>query len=182
MRAERRAIEARRNGLAAIEAGRDHAQASADETHEAMVTVSAARSALTHLQADWTELGLLEGTKIDQIPLVATEAPRNDEQEWLAEIKLLIDDRNEIQHEPQEKGPAEPHPAYPSNVSSIAAYYTTERATAAVDLLLDFYHRVIDSPSDRLADWANDRKHVPSQLDKTRNLARSEEAWSQPTG
>ncbi len=171
IRAEKRAIEARQNGLAAIEAGADRAQSSADETFESMVAVSASRSALRHLAADWRELGLLEGVKIEEIPLEATTDYPEDVDGWLAEIKLLIDDRNEIEHQPQATTTAEPHPAYPSNVSSIAAYYTTERATSAVDLLLGFYHRVINSPSDRLAKWASDRKHVPASFDGDRHPA-----------
>lgn len=173
LRAEARAIEERRAGLASVEQGDGHAGFSADETYEAMVVVAAARSALTHLEADWRDLGYFgEDVESRDIPRLATTEPPQDIDGWLAEIKLLINDRIRIAHHPQPSTPGEPHPAYTTHVSSIGAYYTVERATSAVDLLLDFWHRVIDSPSESIAAWAKDRSHVPAGFDESRAAKR----------
>lgn len=169
LRAEARAKDARTAGLAAAEKKGDWGRYSADETHEAMIVVEATRLALTHLEADWRELGYFDGVTSVDIPGEATTDIPEYLDAWLADIKVLIDDRIRIAHKPQESQIAQPHPAYPSNVSSIASHYTAERASRAVDLLLDFYRRVIESPSDRLAAWAEPRKRVPGDLAEMRS-------------
>ena len=180
IKAEARAIEARRAGIAAKKNGDGFAQFAADETHDSMVAVGAARTALGHLEGDWRQLNLFVRSK--KAKREAKDSPGrwldyttdhpDDTEKWLDDIARLIDDRNEIEHRPQPSTPTEPHPAYPTNVSAIAANYTVDRATAAVDLLLDFWHRIIDSPSAPLAKWASDRSHVPEGFDKHRTALR----------
>lgn len=56
---------------------------------------------------------------------------------WLGELAGVVDDRNKIIHVRQQSLPVVPHPLG-TNTSVFDAYFTVERATRAVDLMLDF--------------------------------------------
>lgn len=79
----------------------------------------------------------------------------------------MVDDRDRIIHEAQDSQQAVPHPLR-GNTSALDAYFISELATGAVDVLLDFYGRVITSPGPPLREWAEKRGRVPQQLNDRR--------------
>lgn len=157
MRAESRAIVARHDGL--VTEG-DVAPFIESETLETMIAVVGVRQSFHHLYLEWQEtLGLDEERHVPQ--LATTDVPLTDAdlRIWLGKLAEVVDDRNEIIHVPQESLPVVPHPLG-TNTSVFDAHFTMERATRAVDLMLDFYKRVLTSPSEALEVWASKRQHV----------------------
>jgi hypothetical protein len=71
--------------------------------------------------------------------------------------------RNEIVHRAQNNQSAVAHPLG-TNTSALDARFTSERATEAVDAMLDFYQRVIGHPSAALRAWAASNGHVLDQF------------------
>ena len=159
IRAEARTLEARRRGLQTA----DIAEAIEGETLETMVAVSGVRHAFHHLYLDWHLLLRLEPQDEEhKVPLLATtEIPTAEEgrREWLAALTEIVADRNQIIHVAQDDQPVVPHPLG-TNTSELDARFASERAVRAVDLMLDFYRRVLEAPSPPLADWSEKRQHV----------------------
>ena len=159
IRAEAHALAARRRGL---QTG-DIAEALEGETLETMVTVSGVRHAFHHLYLDWhVRLRLEPQDEEHKVPLLATtEIPTTEEgrREWLADLTEIVADRNQIIHVAQDNQPVVPHPLG-TNTSQLDARFASERAVRAVDLMLDFYRRVMEAPSPPLADWSEKRQHI----------------------
>jgi hypothetical protein len=157
MRAEARAIASRREALTSSE---DIAQFIETETLESMVVVLGVRQSFHHLYLEWRDdLGIDAEHHVAK--LATTDLPLTDDDldAWLADVKSVIDDRNEIIHDTPESLPVVPHPLG-TNTSVFDARFTLERATRAVDLMLDFYQRVLLSPSAPLSVWSSKRQHV----------------------
>lgn len=170
MRAEARAVVAHEQGLEADEV----AEYVESETLESMVAVTAVRHSFLHLYLDWQPYLQLGKGEEARVPTLATVDGPEDEEDlraWLSDLKRVVDDRNEIVHQPQVSEPAVPHPLG-TNTSRLDARFTAQRATEAVDLMLDFYRKVIDLPSGALLPWAADRRHVPGDLDAVRSKLR----------
>lgn len=167
IRSEARAIAAHEKGLATGDIG----AALEGETLESMVTVSATRHAFHHLYLDWYErLGLAAHDEESKVPLLATtDVPDepDERREWLGALREVVAHRDEIIHIAQASQPAVAHPLG-TNTSELDARFTAERATRAVDLMLDFYRRVVESPSPALTDWGSKNGHVVSYFDEMR--------------
>lgn len=167
LRAETRAVAAHERGLMTG----DTARALEDETLESMVAVSAARHAFHHLYLEWWQLLALKPENDEsKVPELATTDVSTDpakRKHWLGDLQDIVDDRNLIVHQVQESRPVVPH-SLGTNTSELDALFTAERATRAVDLLLDFYHRVFTAPTPALAAWAAKRRHVPGQFHDAR--------------
>jgi hypothetical protein len=167
IRAEARATAASRGGQ-----GADDIAPYVDAmTLETMIAVTAVRSSFHHLYLDWHALlGLRPEGDEQNVPELATTAIRQNHKEriaWLGAIKKVIEDRDRIVHEAQDSQTAVRHPLG-GNTSALDAYYTSTLATTAVDVMLDFYARVITSPTDALREWAEKRSHVAQQLNDLR--------------
>jgi hypothetical protein len=125
-------------------------------------------------------LGLGPAGDEPKVPgLATTDLPLvdNDLRSWLDDLQQVVVDRDEIVHIPQESRPAVPHPLG-TNTSEFDARFTAERATRAVDLMLDFYRKVIASPSAEMRPWAAKREHVPGDFDNLRAKYRAREDGS----
>ncbi len=163
VRQEHRAWWLRRTGLQQT----DFAAYLVQEAHEAMQAVVAARHALHNLFRVWQPLVQLSGeSKIR--PKHFTVAPL--QAGWEQRVLHLIDDRDGIVHHDEQTAPAQPHPQYPTNVSHLEAAFTSERATEAVEVMLNEVLRPsITAPSAALEGWAADIRHVPLDLDSRRS-------------
>jgi hypothetical protein len=159
LRAEARASAAHRFGL---DTG-NLADALEGETLESMVAVSAVRHSFHHLYVDWYPLlGLSSEGDEEQVPQLATTDVPADAAElssWKNRFKEIVIDRNEIVHRAQHNQSVVAHPLG-TNTSALDARFTSERATEAVDAMLDFYQRVIGQPSEALGPWAESNGHV----------------------
>lgn len=164
IRQERRAWDARRDGQRVTA----FAPYLAKETEEAIEAVAAARHCLHHLSRVWQgPLGLARQKDLT-LPKI-TLAPPISPVTWTARVTRLIKDRVEAVHHDEESASARPHPGYATNVSDIAALFTAERATEAVDVMLDDVIRpVLTAPSAPLADFARAHGHVLGLLDQQR--------------
>ena len=131
-----------------------------DETHEAMIAVTATRAFLAHVRADWKPY-LGSKLKDFDLPALATIVPDDDSDlaAWTDSVEGIILDRNQILHVPQKSTPAVPHPRG-TNTSELDANFTCERATSVVDRVLAFYERVISSPTPALEQWAESHSHT----------------------
>jgi hypothetical protein len=84
-------------------------------------------------------------------------------------VLQLIKHRNDVVHHDELTAAAQAHPAYPTNVSGLAASFTAERATEAVDIMLDDVLRlVMTAPAPALRSFAHDHGHVLAVLDQQR--------------
>jgi hypothetical protein len=168
LHAEARAVAAHARGLSTGDIG----PALEAETHETMIAVSGARHAFHHLYLDWHELlGLAPEDDEHKVPLLATtDVPANNKErdDWRADLREIVADRDEIIHVAQISQPAVPHPLG-TNTSVLSARFTAERATRAIDLMLDFYRRVIESPTPALAEWSSKHQHVLGDLRRARD-------------
>lgn len=177
MKAEARALAAHRRGISTGEI----ADALEAETLECMVAVSGVRHSFHHLYLDChLLLGLEPAGDEPKVPrLATTDLPLddNDLRSWLDDLQQVVVDRDEIVHISQESRPAVPHPLG-TNTSEFDARFTAERATRAVDLMLDFYRKVIASPSAAMRPWAEKRAHVPGDLNNLRAKYRAREDGS----
>jgi hypothetical protein len=177
----RLAIRAEARATAAFRAGKgahDITRYVDAMTLETMISVTAVRSSFHHLYLDWRALlGLRPEGDEQKVPELATTAIPRDPRErsaWLGAIKKVIDDRDRIVHEAQDSQKAVPHPLG-GNTSALDAYYTSTLANTTVDVMLDFYERVITSPTDALREWAEKRSHVAQQLNDLRASHRNHE-------
>jgi hypothetical protein len=162
VREEQRAWRLRRAGLQHA----DFAEFLVSEAHEAMQAVVAARHALHNLFRVWKPmLGLDEEKEV--LPRHFTVASLQPG--WRGRVRLLIADRNGVVHHDEQMAPAQPHPQYPTNVSALEASFTAERATEAVDVMLnDVLRPAIVAPSAALEQWAADVGQVAVGLDYLR--------------
>jgi hypothetical protein len=162
VRQEQRAWRLRHEGLKHSEFGPYVVQ----EAQDAMQAVVAARHALHNLYRVWRPLLSVSGEgKIRPHHFTAASV----RQGWSSRIGNLIEDRNGVVHHDEETAPARQHPQYPTSVSQLEASFTAERATAAVDVMLNEVLRpAIDHPSPALAGWAAGIEHVPCDLDARR--------------
>lgn len=121
----RLAIRAEAPATAAFRAGKgadDIAPYVDAMTLDTMIAITAVRSSFHHLYLDWHALlGLRPEGDEQKVPELATTAIPVDPSErraWLG-----------------------------GNTSALNAYYTSTLATTAVEVMLDFYERVITSPT-----------------------------------
>jgi hypothetical protein len=175
IRAEAEALRARR---AAMETG-DHGYLGW-ENENSIAAVAAVRHAFTHLWEDWKPLiagarGVPETALVDEVdetdlPLIATtDVPEGDARdEWLAGFAEIVRDRIRVVHLPEPAGETERHPTG-VNVSPMAVHFKAERATDAVERMIDFVERVVAAPGSGLEAWAEGRQHVPPGLRETRD-------------
>jgi hypothetical protein len=136
------------------------------EAQEAMQAVVAARHALHNLFPVWQPLlGLSGESKVRPHHFtVASLRPA-----WEARVLQLIDDRDGVVHHDEQTAPVQPHPQYPTNVSALEASFTAERATEAIEVMLNEVLRpAITAPAPALQRWAADIGHVPTDLDSRR--------------
>jgi hypothetical protein len=162
VREEQRAWRLRHMGLQQAKFGPYLVQ----EAHEAMQAVVAARHALHNLFRVWQPLlGLSGESKVRPNHFtVASLQPA-----WEARVLQLIDDRDGVVHHDEQTAPVQPHPQYPTNVSALEASFTAERATEAIEVMLDDVLRpAITAPAPALQRWAADIGHVPTDLDSRR--------------
>jgi hypothetical protein len=175
MRSEARAVAAFRRG----EGASDIAPYVEAMTMETMIAVTAVRSSFHHLYVDWHAfLGLRPEGDERKVPERATTDVPTDPDEhkaWLGAIRKVVEDRDMIIHEAQDSHQAVAHPLG-GNTSPLDAYFVSDRATEVVDVMLDFYRRVIASPTPSLQDWANKRAHVPQQLEEFRQRYKEAES------
>ena len=134
-----------------------------------MQCVAAARHCLHNLFRVWN--GELKLTKEKQVQLAAISSVSNvNSQAWKRALGQLVGDRNLVIHFDEAFAPPVPHPGYTSHVSDVSARYTTERATEAVDILMESVIRpVLQSPSTKLQSFADQYVHVLSHLDHQRS-------------
>jgi hypothetical protein len=162
IRQEGRVWEARNRGLSQPETP---GQFMAVETDEAIQAVTASRHCLHNL---WRAWGLGENEKSVTLRNLTTATSTNPAT-WRTRLKQLVIDRNGVVHHDEVTTPAQPHPVYATNVSGLAASFTAERATEAVDVLLnDVLRLVITAPAPALATFARDYGHVLASLDLQR--------------
>ncbi len=156
IRAEAPSWRARNRGVERSEAG----PYVAFENEESRTAVTAVRHAFHHLWLDWRDLGDAESEK-ELPPSATTDTPEDVAafETWLEGIAAVVLDRDRVVHHPEPSEPTAPHPLG-TNVSQQAAYFTAERATDAVDRLLDFLTRVLAAPGIGLEQWAAKRQHV----------------------
>lgn len=178
IRAEARAIQAHGLGLAA----KRGAEFLESETLETMIAVTAVRHSFHHLYLDWhaaLNLDPNEDSEKDVPQLATDDLPEDDEdlRLWLDGFKNVVDDRNELVHTLQKSEPVEEHPIGTST-SAFAVKFQSGRATAVVDLMLDFYRRVLTAPSPELRVWADDRTHVLGLLEDRRSKYIGETEWN----
>jgi hypothetical protein len=163
VRQERRAWDARDRGL--CQPGSPGSYLGL-ETEESIEAVTAARHCLHNLWLVWN-LGGDERTAT--LARLTTANPANAAT-WQTRVTRLVVDRNGVVHHNEATAPAQPHPVYPTNVSGLAASFTAERATEAVDILMDDVLRlVMTAPSPALQAFANDHGHVLALLDQQRS-------------
>jgi hypothetical protein len=174
MRAEARAVGAFRQGQGA----EDIAPYVEAMTLETMIAVTAVRASFHHLYLDWHPLlGLRpEGDERKVTKRATTDIPTdpNEQKAWLGGIRKVVEDRDLIVHEAQNSTEPVPHPLG-GNTSALDAYFVSDRAIEAVDVMLEFYRRVIASPTPALQEWANKHGHIPDQLDDLRRQYHNKE-------
>ena len=145
---------------------RDFAPYLVQEAQEAMQAVVAARHALHNLFRVWKPMLSLSGERKIR-PLHFTTASLQPG--WQERVLRLIDDRDGVVHHDEQTAPARPHPEYPTNVSALEAAFTAERASEAVDVVLnDVLRPAILAPSTRLDAWASPIVHALVDLDTRR--------------
>jgi hypothetical protein len=164
IRQEHRAWRLRRDGLQQAAFGPYLVQ----EAHEAMQAVVAARQVLTNLYLVWEETLQLGGEgKLRPAHFTVAEL----EPGWSKRVLQLISDRNGVVHHEERTVPVELHPHYPSGVSHLEVAFTAERATEAVEVMLNGVLRLaITAPAPALEMWASGVGHVPADLDQRRQM------------
>jgi hypothetical protein len=162
VREEQRAWRLRRMGLQQA----NFAPSLVQEAHEAMQAVVSARHALHNLFRVWQPLLGLSGERKVR-PHHFTVASLQEA--WEERVLQLIDDRDGIVHHDEQTAPVQPHPQYRTDVSALEASFTAERATEAVEVMLNEVLRpAITAPAPALQRWAADIGHVPTDLDSRR--------------
>jgi len=164
VRQERRAWAARERGQSTS----DYGPFLALETEEAIQAVAAARHSLHNLFRVWKPLiGVEEEREVSRGHLTSDTVSNADE--WENRVRDLIEDRNEAVHHDEEFVTPRRHPGYETNVSGVAATFTAERATDAVDVLLHGVLRpVLTKPSSNLKAFAREHRHVLEKLEQQR--------------
>jgi hypothetical protein len=138
------------------------------ETEEAIEAVAAARHCIHNLLRVWeADFGLPKQSQITFGDF--TTATPADPDKWEACVLGLVGHRNEAVHHNEETALTQPHPGYQTNVSGVAAKFTAERATEAVDIMLeDVIRLAMTAPSPALQKFASDYAHVLELLDRQR--------------
>lgn len=167
VRQEQRAWEARAEW---VRNGGDFAPSLGLEIEESIEAVAAARHSIHNLFRVWRHaLGLAEDEEQDIRPYHFTKAAFGDAEAWLEQVRRLIGDRNDAVHHDEEMTPTQPHPGYPTNVGGVDAAFTAERATEAVNILLnDVLGPAVTQPSEPLEPFARDHGHVLGLLQAKR--------------
>jgi hypothetical protein len=161
IRQERRTADARKRGLAEFEAGRGFAEWLRVEGEEAVQAVAAARHSIHNVWRVWRAFGVPGQRGL--LPEHFTAKPAKAG--WTERVEALVGHRDEAVHHDEEMAPPQPHPAYPTNVSGVTAVFTVERATAAVDLLLnEVLYPALTEPVEALTEWASGNRHVAELL------------------
>jgi hypothetical protein len=136
------------------------------ETHEAMQAVVAARSAIHNLFRVLETLLGVNQKKVRPELFTFAQLPKD----WNERVTALIAVRDGIVHHDEENAPTQPHPGYPTEIPHLAAAFTAERATEAVEMMLnDVFRPAITAPSAALTNWASDFLSVPDNLDQLRS-------------
>jgi hypothetical protein len=162
VRQEQRAWRLRQTGVQQ----EDFAPYLVQEAHEAMQAVVGARHALHNLFRVWQPLLGLSGERRIRPNHFTTSSLQPG---WEHRVLELINDRDGVVHHNEQTASAQPHPQYPTNVSALEISFTAERATDAVQIMLDDVLRpAITSPPAALRSWAAPIGHVPPDLDMRR--------------
>lgn len=145
------------------------------ETEEAIEAVAAARHCIHNLFRAWkVDFGLPKQREIT-FGDFTTATPTNPNQ-WKARVLDLVGDRDVAVHHNEQTAPMQRHPGYQANVSDVAAVFTAERATGAVDIMLeDVIRLAMTKPAPALQKFASDTAHVLKLLDHQR--ATGDDLW-----
>jgi hypothetical protein len=164
VRQERRAWIARERGQKEA----DFAAYIGLETEEAIEGIAAARHCIHNFFRVLRELGLPNEKKL--VLQDFSTATSVDPDKWLSRVKELIGDRNDAVHHDEVTTPTQPHPGYATNVGGVSVSFTAERATQAVDVMLnDVLRLALTAPLPALTHFAEDYAHVLAQLDRQRD-------------
>jgi hypothetical protein len=174
----RAAEQARAEGIAASERGKNFGELLGKEMRASMISVSASAHTIdafygavderTELAAGTRERWKEKRTKTSGRIIETLKAGCSigaHAGRWAQDLKWLFDLRNAAVHHRAAPQPPQPHPGGFTDASKEHSDYSMEAAQRATELALDVLTKCLDSPAaPEVQRWANEMPNVPDAL------------------